>query len=266
MKINATKFVLTTLAAGLLSASSAFAAPFYTGALVSTDRAASVTFEQSGTNLVVTLTNTWTGDTLVPTDVLTAVFFSLLETPALGRTSALLNTGSTVNYDPQGQPAGGIVGGEWAYKSGLAGAPHGADEGISSSGLGLFAPGDRFPGDDLQKPADPDGVQYGLLSASDNSATGNGGITGSGGLIKNSVVFTLSGLTSGKTYAASDVTNVSFQWGTALDERNCTVDGDCGGTPTSGEVPEPGTLSLLGGSLLIGCLSYARRRKVRARV
>jgi len=268
MKKRATTLLLNTLAAGLLTTTTAFAAPvtFYDGTYTSATRAANVKFAQDGTNLFVTLTNTWTGDVLVPTDVLTAVFFSLAGDPTLSRVSALLNTGSTVYYDNDGQPAGGVVGGEWAYKDGLSGAPHGADEGISSSGLGLFGPGDRFPGADLQSPTSPDGLQYGLLSAGDSSATGNTGVTGSGGLIKNSAVFNLSGLTAGKTYAASDITNVSFQWGTNLEERNCTVDGECGGDPSSGEVPEPATISLMGSALLISALSYARRRKARARV
>ena len=271
MKTTATNSLLTTLAASLLSTSAAFAVPvtFFDGTFTSAERAANAKFEQDGTSLIVTLTNTWTGDVLVPVDVLTAVFFTLSDDPTLTRVSALLNpntqfwdgtqfvnASSTVYYDADGQPVGGVVGGEWAYKDGLAGAPSGADEGISSSGFGLFGPGDLFPGVDLQSPASPDGVQYGLLSAGDDPTTGNAGITGSGGLIKNSVIFTLSGLDATKTYTLADV---SFQWGTGLDEPN----EECC-TPGSGEVPEPGTLSLFGGALLVGALSYARRRKLQA--
>src|SRR3989304_2718962 len=156
---------------------------------------ASATFETSGSNLIVTLTNTSAADVTVPSDVLTAFFFTLAGDPTLTTLSAMLNSGSSVYYDPQGQPLGGVVGGEWAYRDNLSGAPLNADEGISSAGFGLFGPGDLFPGDDLAPPLSPDGSQYGLLSAGDDTDTGNGGITGSGGLIKNSAIFTLASRT-----------------------------------------------------------------------
>ena len=191
---------------------------------------ASATFETSGSNLIVTLTNTSAADVTVPSDVLTAVFFTLAGDPTLTTLSAMLNSGSSVYYDPQGQPLGGVVGGEWAYRDNLSGAPLNADEGISSAGFGLFGPGDLFPGDDLAPPLSPDGSQYGLLSAGDNTDTGNGGITGSGGLIKNSAIFTLSGLSSNfDPSAAGAITDVYFQYGTAISV-----------------VPEPSTLLLLG--------------------
>jgi len=209
--------------------------------------AASAGFETSGTNLVVTLTNTSAADVLVPTDVLTAIFFDIAGVGALTPVSAVLGSGSSVFYDPDGQPAGGVVGGEWAYKAGLVGAPGGATEGISSSGFSLFGPADLFPGPDLQSPTSPDGLQYGILSAGDNSATGNAGVTGSGGLILNSVVFTLSGLPGGFDPSADGaITNVSFQYGTALTEPNVPGDGGGGG----GTIPEPGALSLLGVALI----------------
>jgi hypothetical protein len=156
---------------------------------------ASVEFALSGSNLLVTLTNTSTADTLVPADLLNAVFFDVDGDPALTRTSGVLAPGSSVFYDGDGQPAGGVIGGEWAYANGLN--QYGANSGISSTGLGIFGPSNVFAGANLAGPAEPDGPQYGLLSAGDNALTGNGGITGSGGLIRNSVVFTLGGLPGG---------------------------------------------------------------------
>ncbi len=117
---------------------------------------ASVTFEQSGSNLFVTLTNTSTADVLIPNDVLTAVFFTLVGDPTLTPISAVLTGGSKVLFptpclaSPSSLCSGPDVGGEWAYKNGLAGAPLGADEGISSAGFGLFAPTDRFSSVNLQ--------------------------------------------------------------------------------------------------------------------
>lgn len=193
-----------------------------------------VEFSVSGSDLLVTLTNVASSDVLVPADVLTAVFFSV-DGPSLTltRTSAVLANGSVVYYDSDGQPAGGIVGGEWAYLGGLTGAPNDLFYGISSVGLGLFGPGDRFPGLDLEPPANPDGLQYGLLSDGDDVTTGNGGVMGSGGLIKNAVTFTLSGLPD--NFNLSSITDVYFLYGTSLGE----------GGFEGHKVPEPASLVLL---------------------
>lgn len=210
--------------------------------------AASATFEVSGSGqLVVTLDNISTADVMVPAEVLTAVFFNITG-PAMSfsRDSGVLAPGSSVFYDPDGQPAGGIIGGEWAYKSGALniGAPGVRAYGISSTGIGIFGPGDVFPGPDLEPPANPDGPQYGLLSAGDNTLTGNGGITGSGGMIKHAAVFSLGG--AGVNFDLSRITSVYFFYGTALGE---------GGF--DGEVPTPGAISLLG---IAGVAALRRRR------
>lgn len=207
---------------------------------VSGARAASARFEVSAGNLVVTLTNTAAADALVPVDILTGVFFDISGSAlALTRVSAVLAPGSTVLFgstDP-----GGVVGGEWAYLGGLSGAPHGASYGISSSGLGLFGAGDVFPGSDLDPPGSPDGINYGITTAGDNPATGNAAVTGASPLIKNSVVFTLSGLPGGFD-PMSVIGNVSFQYGTALDEPN---------------IPAPGAIGLFA---LAGAAGLRRRR------
>jgi hypothetical protein len=103
-----------------------------------------------------------------------------------------------------------------AFKAGLAGAPGGATRGISSVGLDLFGPGDRFPGNNLQGPDSPNGLQYGLTSAGDNTSTGNTPVTGMNALIKNSVLYTLGGLPTG--FLLSSISNVHFQYGTDLSE------------------------------------------------
>ena len=210
---------------------------------------ASVTFEQSGSNLLVTLTNNSTADVLAPTDVLTAVFFTLPDDPMLTTISAVVPTGSDVLFG--GTDSGGVVGGEWAYKNNLVGAPFGADGGISSAGLGLFGPGDLFPPMvNLQGPLSPGGLQYGITSAGDNPDTGNSAVTGGFALIKNSVVFTLSGLTPGYLNDET-VTNVSFQYGTSLRDPNVSV-------------PEPGTLVLLGSGLAgIAALGWRSRSRTK---
>lgn len=220
--------------------------------------AAEATFDNSvsGT-LTVTLSNVG-GDITVPADVLTALFFDLSGTPDLTKVSAVVAPGSVIIYDTDGNPvtltAGTSVSGEWAYKSGLVGAP--GNTGISSSGLGLFGPSDRFStaaADDLESPADPDGLQYGLFSANDNPATGNSAVSDGGNndaFIKNSVVFTFS--TTG-TFDLDRISNVSFQYGTALTEPNITPPDDI-----PPPVPEPSTF-LMGGLALAG-LGFVRFR------
>lgn len=206
----------------------------------SANLAASAEFETSGSNLIVRLTNSSPFDVLVPADILTAVFFELNCDPLdLTPVSATLNGGSTVLFG--GTDPGDVVGGEWEWEESFSGpAPHGADYGISSSGYGLFGSGEMFPGTNLQGPDGVNGLQYGITSAGDNPATGNTPVTGTNALIKNSVVFTLSGLPAG--FDIDCITNVNWQYGTSLTEPN---------------IPEPASALLLG----IGACALLRRRR-----
>ena len=206
------------------------------------DLAARATFDIVGSDLIVTLTNTSDVDVLVPADVLTAVFFDIAGDPVLTPETAVVVLGSVVHFG--GTDPGGVVGGEWAYRAGLSGAPGDTTRGISSAGFGLFGPGDLFSGSNLSGPTSPDGLDYGITSAGDDVATGNTPVTGATPLIQNAVVFTL-GVPDG--VMLSDISNVYFQYGTSLAE------------PSFPHTPEPGTVVLIASA--VGALAILRRRK-----
>lgn len=215
----------------------------FTGTSGSLAASADFTINGSG-QLVVVLTNTSTADVLVPANVLTAVFFTA--NAAVTPVSAVITTGSTFVFDTVAPaPTDGNVGGEWAYGSVplLGGDRLG---GISSAGFGLFGAA-NFNGPNLQGPIAVNGMQYGILSAGDNTATGNAAVTGSNAFVQNSITFTFAG---GSGFNLSSIRNVSFQYGTSLTEPN---------VPSRG-VPEPASALLLGSGLIAAGL-WRRFRK-----
>ncbi len=225
---------------------------------------ASAKFSISGNTLTITLTNTSASNSGqdVPGSTLTGLFWNSVSNAALTPVSASVAPGSSIiqsNTCDLGVAACASltasttnVGGEFGYQA--AALPGSADRGVASSGylttakpgnIGNFNNGNA--GTNLDGPASLDGINFGIVS----SAAGfnpNGGLAAEP-LIQNAVIFVLTGV-AGLTTA--DISNVSFQYGTALTELN--VPGHPG---TS--VPEPGSLALVAAGL--AGVSTLRRRK-----
>jgi len=218
---------------------------------------ASAEFANVADNLQITLTNTATSDVVRPSDVLTAVFFDIAGGPTLTRVSAVLPGDGFTSLGVITLAGNLVVGGEWGYNPahGSGSILGGGNQGISSTGVGLFGPADLFPGADLESPLSPDGLQYGIVSATDDPTTGNAAVTGGNTLSGPSVIFTLSGLLAGfDPMAAGFITNVSFLYGTSLTDPQYVPD-----EPPPSSVVEPGTLALFG--IGLAGIGFPRRRK-----
>jgi hypothetical protein len=147
---------------------------------------------------------------------------------------------------------GGVVGGEYALDQGLSGFP--GYYGVASAGY--ICGTCNFPGSNLQGPVSVDGIQYAIVSLSDDPTTGNAPMTGANALIRGGVGINVNlgpGWTEGQINALIAGThNVWFQTGTSMGDRGFS----------GGQVPEPSTISLLGiGLVLFGGL---RKRIVKS--
>jgi hypothetical protein len=158
---------------------------------------------------------------------LTGIFFNM--TGALTPVSASLN-GSSVFYGSTTNPGNG-----WGYASGVS--AHGENSAISAAGDVNGLGHSNFSGARNAL----DGLGYGILSAGFTPGSGqNGGVTGHGPLIQDSVQFTL---TAPSGFSLSELgSTVIFQYGTSLSDT------DYAGKLVA--VPEPGTLFLLGSGLV----------------
>jgi hypothetical protein len=223
--------------------------------------AASATFDIAGDNLTITLRNTSGSNSGqdVPGSTLSGLFWDFTGSPTLTPVSAMLASGSSIIGAPC-SPASCVgvtnVGGEFGYQA--TSFPGGADRGISSSGYlstGLTGNRGNFNngagGVNLDSPVSLDGINFGIVSAA-SGFNPNLGLA-SVPLVQDAVVFLLTGV-SGLSNA--DISNVSFQYGTALTELNVPGDGGGGG---GGPLPEPASLALAAVAL-VAAARFGRAR------
>jgi hypothetical protein len=230
---------------------------------------ASASFTISGNQLTILLTNTdaatGAGMPTDPASVLSGLFFNL-GTSTFTPISASVHTGEpngviqqgsiiqatnpnngTANCDAQACAGQTNIGGEWSYASGRASWLSGTTQGISSSGyLNNNANSGNFNGPNYQNPSALNGIEFGLVPNAWLAGSGNGGLD-KNALIEGTVMFVLEGV-AGKS--ESDIRSVYFTYGTSAGEN--TVPGTTstiGDTLTTGAVPEPALLSMLGMAL-----------------
>jgi hypothetical protein len=205
---------------------------------------ASASFDISGGQLVVTLTNDSLNDITNPAQILEAMFFDIRSDVNLSLVSAVVAGGSDMcDFDNANPcvPAGGTdvlasdVYGGWQYLDDMGTTINGATRGVGAAGLNIFGSG-------------TDGMAYGILSTGDNPNTYNGGMKNGSPFEKDSVQFTynMSGSGAGSVSTAGDlsISNVSFNYGTALNTIS---------------VPVPNSAALVG--LGIALVAVARRRR-----
>lgn len=261
--------LVAIVAAGLASVAptASFASVTFTG--LSGNLSAEALFSISGNNLTITLTNTATVAPNDPTNTLTGLFFSFNgSNPTLTPVSATIPVGSSIVQPDKCDVSTTCatdtnVGGEFIFDTGPfsgGGAPS-AEFGIASAGY-ISGSSGNFGGPNLDDPAAPDGINFGIVPSSFTAGAANGGLD-KDPLIRNSVVFVLSGVSG---FLESAISGVSFQYGTAFGEPNVPSSSTSSSTssgPPQG-APEPGTsaLALLGAALIAGALR--QRRKTRA--
>ena len=239
-RCNVTKYTTLIAAAGIWAAASSSASAqvtFTTSGTGANGEAlqATATFQTLPLNeLQITLANTETGDAHTVANVVAAIFFD--GATGLTPVSAIVPAGNWQwNMSTSTKLTSDLnVGTQWGYaytggsgdESLGANPPYNATAGISSSGFGWFGHGDFATGG-----AALDGAAYGLVPLGFMTTGGSydGFSNGHNNpVFENTVVLTLSGWTGD----VHDISNVSFQYGTATTDANIVP------------VPEPGTFTL----------------------
>jgi hypothetical protein len=218
-----------------------------------------VSYSISGSTLTITLTNTamYGTDQLAPVGVLTGVIFTLPTGVTLDATAATITPGSLVQASMcDVGPCDATttdVSGEFGYTGSLSGGPAGYNAGLGSSGQVVGDADLINPALNLDDPDSPDGINFGIVGANFLSAPNLNPKMTTEPLISDSVKFTLT-ITSG-TLTEDQLTNWALVFGTAWGEGTIP-----GGPPVFDRTaPDPATLLLLGGGLVLAAARFRRK-------
>ena len=215
---------------------------------------ATVTFDVVGSNLVIVLTNTSSGNPGYHNpDLLEGVFFSSNTPLTLSPVSAALTAGSPLVNGSI--PAGQLLGDQWQYRFSATGFSNGplltTDQYlIGAAGFSGMLGHGNF-GSNSQNVG---GLNFGIVGTDWDAAKASNGTLNQGPFEYNSVSFVLSGLPVG--FSLSSILDATFVYGTAPDSLLADDCLTCGTT----SVPEPAAFSLFGIGL-IGLIGIGRRRK-----
>jgi hypothetical protein len=213
---------------------------------------ADFTYDSLNHQLIITLTNTAPVQAANQGQTLSGIYFDVAGNPVLTKHSAATAAGSSiVNDTPNLNDA--LIGREWAFRNNIGAAEASftdARYGISSTGLGIFSPADRFLTDgNLAGPNSVGGDDFNIVPAVQSNFSG-GGLNGTP-FVRSAMSFILN-TPHNFTF---NIFNVAFHYGSGQDFPTLVAPNP----PADPQVPEPGALAMLCGAACAALVVLRRR-------